>query len=42
MVARYMYDLLTDAELYNRISNSARKAVSDEVSTVGLQFLGFI
>jgi alpha,alpha-trehalose phosphorylase (configuration-retaining) len=30
-----MHDLLIDAELYDRISKFARKAVSDEVSTVG-------
>lgn len=34
-VAEHMYDLLEDSELYDRMSGYARKAVSDEVSTVG-------
>jgi hypothetical protein len=34
-VAQHMHDLLTNTELYDRMSNYAKKAVSDEVSTVG-------
>ncbi|KAL1964169.1 hypothetical protein VTN77DRAFT_7257 [Rasamsonia byssochlamydoides] len=34
-VAKHMYDLCTDKELYNSMSQAALHTVSDEVSTVG-------
>jgi hypothetical protein len=34
-VAKHLYDLLTNQELYDRMSDHAAKSVSDEVSTVG-------
>lgn len=34
-VAKHMYDLFTDNELYSRMSHEALCTVSDEVSTVG-------
>lgn len=34
-VARHLYDLFSDADLYDRISNHGRANVSDEVNTVG-------
>lgn len=34
-VAKHMYDLFTDHELYSRMSHEALCTVSDEVSTVG-------
>lgn len=34
-VAKYLYDLYTDKELYKRMSDYARISVSDELSTVG-------
>ena len=34
-VARHLYDLYTDEELYKRMSEYARTHVSDEVGTVG-------
>lgn len=34
-VAKHLFDLLTDDELYDRMSNFARTHVSDEVGTVG-------
>ncbi|OKL63516.1 hypothetical protein UA08_01663 [Talaromyces atroroseus] len=34
-VAQHLYDLCTDAELYDRMSQAALETVSDEVTTVG-------
>ncbi|GAM39550.1 hypothetical protein TCE0_034f11188 [Talaromyces pinophilus] len=34
-VARYLFDLWTDQDLYDRMSNAALETVSDEVTTVG-------
>ncbi|KAH8695259.1 putative trehalose synthase (Ccg-9) [Talaromyces proteolyticus] len=34
-VAKHLYDLWTDHDLYNRMSHTALNTVSDEVSTVG-------
>jgi alpha,alpha-trehalose phosphorylase (configuration-retaining) len=34
-VAQHLYDLCTDTELYDRISQAALETVSDEVTTVG-------
>lgn len=34
-VAKHLYDLWTDDELYNRMSQTALDSVSDEVTTVG-------
>lgn len=34
-VAKYLYDLYTDDELYKKTSDFARNNVSDEVGTVG-------
>jgi glycosyltransferase involved in cell wall biosynthesis len=34
-VAKHLYDLFTDEELYETMSNFARNNVSDEVGTVG-------
>lgn len=34
-VAKYLFDLWTDQDLYNRMSKAAWETVSDEVTTVG-------
>lgn len=34
-VANHLFDLYTDDDLYDRMSEYAKKAVSDEVGTVG-------